>query len=84
MNSFLEGRPVVSRAGLPALGQGSRLPDFGNPRSVAEVGNIPRNVSPSSDGHGEKKIETVTVDGVVQKIVITCTCGEEIEVFCGY
>jgi|GEM_PF-1673453 hypothetical protein len=34
--------------------------------------------------HQNIKVETVDVDGVVQKIRVFCCCGEIIEIDCGY
>lgn len=38
----------------------------------------------STVNHQAIKIETVDVDGVVQKIKVFCRCGEIIEIDCGY
>jgi hypothetical protein len=84
MKSFLEGRPVVSRSGLPADRGNSQLPSLGQPAGAMSA-SAPVGVSSAAKrAHGEKKIETVEVDGVVQKIIVTCSCGEKIEVHCGY
>jgi hypothetical protein len=84
MKSFLEGRQVLSRHGLSAGRSSSQLPSFGQPPADSTV-PILTGYSPVPErGHGEKQIETVEVDGVVQKIIVTCGCGERIEVHCGY
>lgn len=38
----------------------------------------------TSDLHQTMKVESVDVDGVVQKIRVFCRCGEIIEIDCGY
>jgi len=84
MKSFLEGRQAVSRQGLPADRAGSQLPSLGQPASDSTVPILTGYSKVPQRAHGEKKIETVEVDGVVQKIIVTCGCGEKIEVHCGY
>lgn len=84
MKSFLEGRTVLAREAIPTERAGSQLPRFG-PSSVSP--GAPVHVShaaPVKREHAEKTIEAVEVDGVVEKIIVTCACGERIEVFCGY
>jgi len=85
MKSFLEGRPQVSRHESPLNRGGSQLPAFGAGSPVAPHVSAP--ASPESAARREvceKKVETVTQAGVVQKIIVTCSCGERIEVHCGY
>jgi hypothetical protein len=86
MKSFLEGRPAVSRNGSPLNRGDSQLPSFD--RGAMDAPVLARAAAASSPApareHGEKKIETVEAGGVVQKIIITCGCGERIEVHCGY
>lgn len=85
MKSFLEGRPIVSRNGSTVGRADSQLPDFGRPAGDA-MGTPALSGSartPKRD-HTEKRVESVMVDGVVQKIIVTCGCGERIEVHCGY
>jgi hypothetical protein len=84
MKSFLEGRPVVSRGGSPAESSTSQLPSFGSSSPDSTLATLPAYSATRDRAHAEKKIETVAVDGVIQKIVVTCGCGEKIEVHCGY
>lgn len=84
MKSFLEGRPSVSRQGLPASRVSSHLPSFGQPATDSTAPVLAGYAPAPKPAHGEKKIETVVVDGIVQKIIVTCGCGERIEVHCGY
>jgi hypothetical protein len=82
MKSFLEGRQIVSRSGSPVSRASSQLPSLGADATGADA---PTGTSPAPKHvHGEKKIETVEIDGIVQKIIVTCSCGEKIEVHCGY
>lgn len=90
MKSFLEGRPVVSREGAPVSRPVGQLPNLDRSLPDSKVPLIENGPStaqselPPAKPHGEKKVETVEVGGVVQKIIVTCSCGERIEVFCGY
>ena len=89
MKSFLEGRPVVQRNGAPVTTRSlndSQLPSFDIPRRDTGAAALPEAAMPITPAreHTEKKIETVEVNGVVQKIIISCGCGEVIEVHCGY
>jgi len=86
MKSFLEGRPVVSRNGSPLSRIDSHLPSFGrtSPVDSTAVAMLAPSAPVAKREHTEKTIETVEVDGVVQKIIVVCGCGERIEVHCGY
>ena len=85
MKSFLEGRPQVSRREAPLSRGGSQLPAFGAGSPVASHAPIPISAdSAARRDPCEKKVETVTQAGVVQTIIVTCSCGERIEVHCGY
>ena len=86
MKSFLEGRTAVTRNGSPVNRGDSQLPNFGRGATEARVPTRAASGSPPEPDreHGDKKIETVEVGGVVQKIIVTCGCGERIEVHCGY
>ena len=83
MKSFLEGREAVSRSAPPATHASSQLPALGELPADSTAPALPAH-APASKREHEKKIETVSVDGVIQKIVVTCGCGERIEVHCGY
>jgi hypothetical protein len=85
MKSFLEGRPIVARNGSAVSRPDSQLPNFGRLAgdTMATAPLLGSAKAPSRD-HTEKKVESVMVDGVVQKIIVTCGCGERIEVHCGY
>ncbi len=84
MKSFLEGRQVVSRNGGLVDRAISQLPSFGQPQEDSTVPMLVGYSPEPQREHGEKTIETVEVDGVIQKIIVTCGCGEKIEVHCGY
>jgi hypothetical protein len=86
MTSFLQGRQVVSRTGVILETPASQLPGLGDESNKPELKACDQ-AAPNpgaSPSHGEKSVEAVTVDGVVQKIIVTCSCGEKIEVHCGY
>ena len=90
MNSFLEGRQNIARQNAPINRAIGPLPSLGVPQpqedsSVARLPDPPQAPAPApARVLHEKKIETVELDGIVQKILITCGCGERIEVHCGY
>lgn len=90
MNSFLQGREAVSRQNSVQIARPSGLlPSFGAPQEDSSVVRLPETRNSAAQAAApahqhEKKVETVEVDGVVQKIIITCGCGERIEVHCGY
>jgi hypothetical protein len=90
MKSYLEGRAAVAREGVltapSAPVRNSVLPAFAQPpndkESVSDARETPE-PSPARK-HSEVKVETIEEGGVVRAIVVTCTCGERIEVHCGY
>ena len=84
MKSFLEGRPIVSRNGSAVTRTDSQLPSLNRPGVEPSMPLLAGAAPVDRREHAQKKIETVEVDGVVQKIVVTCGCGERIEVHCGY
>lgn len=84
MTNFLEGRQVVSRSGASTSRATGHLPSLG---SAAPTAGVPALMAPAPAApreQHEKKIETVERDGVIQCIIVTCGCGERIEVHCGY
>ena len=90
MKSFLEGRAAVAKEGGATIRQASAvnhaLPTFARgtkePESAIEHRDTPLPVQ--SVRHGPVKIETLEEQGIVRSIVVTCSCGERIEVHCGY
>ena len=84
MKSFLEGRTVIARNGSPVERVDSQLPSLGRASMEPLLPALAAGAAAPKREHAEKKIETVEVGGVVQTIVITCGCGERIEVHCGY
>jgi hypothetical protein len=88
MKSFLEGRAAVAKEGAatkrsaPAVNY--VLPTLareGRPSEVA-VESVPP--PPQTPRHNQVKVEAVEEQGVVRSIIVTCSCGERIEVHCGY
>lgn len=54
--------------------------------SVVDPGDIPKGHA-GQDGHahrGEPSVEAITNNGRVEKIVVTCSCGEKVEIECCY
>ena len=54
--------------------------------SVVDPGEIQK-TSSAADGHahrGEPSVEAITNNGRVEKIVVTCSCGEKMEIECSY
>ncbi|HRE80374.1 MAG TPA: hypothetical protein PLN52_04960 [Opitutaceae bacterium] len=81
MKPFLSGRPS---AGNPAL-----KPTGGSPHSISGVQAIGSGARPGSHegstAHGhEPQVECIKQGDKVVRLVITCTCGERIEVDCLY
>jgi len=90
MKSFLEGRAVVGKADAATTRHAPTvnhaLPTFAQPvqepEGATERGKTPP--PPPSTRHGEVKIEAIEDQGIVRTIVVICSCGERIEVHCGY
>ena len=73
MDNFLSGRKKLSANQLPAE---AHLPSGAN-TAFAKVEVV-------SATAGEPKVELVTEKGLIQAIVITCKCGERVELKCHY
>ena len=73
MENFLSGRKKVSAEKLPAGAY--QLSSDNSSLSKLEV---------VSSNAGEPKVELITEKGSVQAIIITCKCGERIELKCHY
>jgi hypothetical protein len=89
MKSFLEGRPTAVKEGgatirTPALSNHG-LPIFKQAiREPATPVESAAPASPHNSSHGQVKVEAIEEQGIVRSIVVTCACGERIEVHCGY
>ena len=76
MNSLLHGKKTLA---IPAL----RLPPgFGSPRASACA--APHGASASSPGVAEPHVEIVREGDKVVRLIVTCGCGERVEVECLY
>jgi hypothetical protein len=74
MKSFLSGRSHVSADSLQA--PGSTSPGF----TAKTVGNFQKD---SHAGHGPS-VECVKQGDKVTRLIVTCSCGERIEIECLY
>lgn len=70
MKPFLQGRPVQKSGALKPL-------EGGAPAAMPQV----RTGTP---GHAGVNVETVREGDKVVRIVVTCSCGERIEIDCLY
>ncbi|MGC3991881.1 MAG: hypothetical protein QM796_19740 [Chthoniobacteraceae bacterium] len=69
---FSEARPAPPEP-LPAAAFASRPPAMAAPAFAA-----------APHAHRDAHVETVEANGVIQKIIVVCGCGERIEVHCAY
>jgi hypothetical protein len=91
MKSFLEGRATVlkerSEIVRPAHAANYALPAFTQPPKAKppghEIDDDPAH-APQSPIHSAATVEAVEEEGVVRKIVVLCSCGDRIEIHCGY
>jgi hypothetical protein len=91
MQSYLEAAPNLNsepapvRPAAPAM---SVLPVFGSvpqPAATGGGGNVVAMPSATASSFRcEPRVEAIEANGMIQKIVVTCGCGERIEVHCGY
>jgi hypothetical protein len=73
MKSFLHGRPVQKGNLLHSLSGGPTLGAVGDAHAAGH----------SSDGSGPS-VECIKEGDKVVRLVVTCTCGERIEIECLY
>jgi hypothetical protein len=54
--------------------------------SVVDPGDVQKaHAGTEPHGHrGEPSVEAITNNGRVEKIVVTCSCGEKMEIECSY
>ncbi len=73
MENFLKGRKkLLSRGGQPSGTFASE--ENAHFQKVEVISNEP----------GKPKVELTTEQGVISSIIVTCKCGERIELKCGY
>jgi hypothetical protein len=78
MKPFLQGKKTLA---IEAL----RLPTSMNPGRVQQSA-VPH-IAPahaSSSGHGSPQVEAVKEGDKVVRLIVTCGCGERIEIECLY
>jgi hypothetical protein len=90
MESFLQNRPALATASRytlqPQLEPGFQpflRPTSSNEEEVSVVQGEPAGARPATEKK-EPQIELVNRDGAVERIVITCTCCQRIELQCEY
>jgi len=91
MQSYLDSTPAIAldepapaRMITPAA---SVLPVFGGGASAAAPTRSAMAApafAPAPHIHRDATVETVEANGVIQKIIVICGCGERIEVHCAY
>lgn len=90
MKSFLEGRAVIAKEPSAAPSRSSIvnnvLPSLGRPAAEAELPAALRGAEAGlgQSRHGQAKVEAIEEQGVIRRIIVTCFCGERVEVHCGY
>lgn len=85
MKSFLQGKKTLEVAGLRPPGSGAPAPtgaSLASTRPPAGAGK-PHAHAPGAAG-GTPTVEVVKEGDKVVRLVITCTCGERVEVECLY
>jgi hypothetical protein len=85
MNSFLENRPIAARKEgtiAPLRGQ----PGFQSliPQDTAVKTNPEKKSAPQAETAASPQIELVQNGGKVDRIIVTCTCCNRIELKCQY
>ncbi len=90
MESFLQNRPALATASRytlqPAIEPGFQpflRPTSSKEEEASLVEGEPGSAKPASE-KAEPQIELVNRDGAVERIVITCTCCQRIELQCEY
>ena len=75
MKSFLAGRPMQSKATIP-------VPETSSPSGLAQA--LGASGTRVSSSHGTPTIECVKQGDKVMRLIVTCSCGERIEIECLY
>lgn len=79
----VESKPSES-GGQPTRKAVSRFEPL--PLAMKRAGRAHAKKAGGQTGHAghEKKVETEEENGVITKIIVTCSCGEVTEIECGY
>lgn len=77
MKSFLQGKKSIEAAALraPATAATAPAPHAHSPRAPLSV---------STPGASSAHVEVVKEGGKVVRLVVTCVCGERVEIECLY
>lgn len=75
MKPFLSGRPLQQKATIPS-------PENASQTGLAQALGVPS--ARVTSGHGTPTIECVKQGDKVMRLVVTCSCGERIEIECLY
>ena len=80
MKDFLQNRPRVPSASGPKLPPGPDLPP-----PVFDAALLGAMSSRAGDGGGhDATVEAIKEGDRVVKLIVTCRCGEKIEILCAY
>ena len=80
MKDFLQNRPRVSSPAGSKLGQGQDLPP-----PVFDAAMFAAMPAGHADGGGhDATVEAIKEGDRVVKLIVTCRCGEKIEILCAY
>lgn len=81
MKPFLSGRPSAGNSALKPTSGVSH--SFSGMQAIGSAGRSESHDGSSAHGH-EPQVECIKQGDKVVRLVITCTCGERIEVDCLY
>ena len=73
MENFLKNRTKIDKDNLPQKAE----------TTVQKI-SLDKPILIEEPKQDEPKVEVISQDGVVKKILITCTCGQKIELQCNY
>lgn len=79
MKSFLSDRPSAGLSSLRAAGNRVFVPLRPEPEAPAAPSPAEKCAGPA-----RARVECVREDGRVSRIIVTCACGEKVEVDCVY
>ena len=82
MDNFLSGRERIG--GVPKPKDEAQLLPPGALQKLQGEPDPEKTVSSECEGDGGSKVQYVSQDGQVVKIVVTCACGQVTEIDCRY
>lgn len=80
MNSFLHGKKALGGGGLRPLT--SLVPVAG--RLIPQGTRSPLGKTPTPDCAAQPQVEAIKEGDKIVRLVVTCTCGERVEIECLY